>query len=135
MKDRVQFQKEVEAYTECLDISNVLKECYERYSRIKTDTHKLHSDYYAIVSHIKSQPDWEYFIDNFMDDERHVPISKFNMVRIHPNRIELRYEPICCQHDNNNIIYGICSFDDILNIEKIIEDRKAYYKENNIENK
>lgn len=128
MKDRVQFQKE--NFSSYPEISNILKQCAERYLKIRVDLELLDSERYTIMEHIKSYPDWEYFIDNFMSNDSHLPISKFNAVRVYPDKVELKYEPIHYRFDGNNCTYGVCTFDDILNIEKIIEDRKEYYKEN-----
>ena len=71
-------------------------------------------------------------IDTFLEDENapHLPFSMFNDVMVYPNKVILNYSPLHYRFDANNHTYGSCTFDDILNIKKIIEDRKAYYKAN-----
>ena len=130
--DRVKLERGLLTNSKVEDISEVMKDAADRYLKIRADQEVIESDYGAIVSHIKSYPDWEYFIDAFLDIENapHLHISMFNDVFVYPNKVILKYSPLHYRFDANNHTYGECTFDDILNIEKIIEERKAYYKEN-----
>ena len=133
MKDRVKYEQTEFANLKTENISEVMQDAADRYLKIRVDQELIESDYRVIVSHIKSYPDWEYFIDTFLDNENapHLHISMFNDVFVFANKVILNYSPLHYRFDANNHTYGSCTFDDILNIEKIIEDRKAYYKENN----
>lgn len=136
MKDRIEFERTEFANFKVENISEVMQDAADRYIKIRADQEVIESDYSAIVSHIKSHPDWEYFIDTFLDENaQYLPFSMFNDVIVYPNKVILNYSPLHYRFDANNHTYGSCTFDDIANIEKIIEDRKAYYKENNMENK
>lgn len=131
--DKVEFQREMSVHHKCNDIKQVLKDASQRYKKIQADLEIIESDYAVIVNHIKSYDGWEYFVDEF-----HKPaegcVSRmynlFNAVRVVGDIVELKYEPNHERFDGNNYTYGTCSFDDILNIEKIIVDRKRYYAEN-----
>ena len=129
MKDIVKFQRLEQQCCHCDNIENVLKSASERYKRIRADEEVLTSEYGTIVRHIKSFQDYEYFIDAFFDKGNdHIELySKFNMVRIHGNFVELKYEPIYARYDGNNYSFGVCTIDDILNIEKVIEKQKQKY--------
>lgn len=127
MRDIVKLMRQEETPCRLPDISGVMKSCSDRYRKIRADLEILDSECHCIVQHIKSYPDWEYFIDAFRDynDKKHpVLYSKFNSVRIVGNKVSLLYEPLHCRWDNNNYEFGTCTMDDIMNIESIIRDRK-----------
>lgn len=129
MKDIVKTQRLEQQCCHCDNIENVLKSASERYKRIRADEEVLIGEYGAIVRHIKSFQDYEYFIDAFFDKgNNYIELySKFNMVRIHGNFVELKYEPIYARYDGNNYSFGVCTIEDILNIDKIIEKQKQKY--------
>lgn len=129
MYDPVKFQRLEQQCRHCDNIEDVLKSASERYRKIRVDKEVLESEYAAIVRHIKSFQDYEYFIDAFFDkgNDYIEMYSKFNMVRICGNFVELKYEPICARYDGNNYSFGVCTIDDILNIEEIIENQKKKY--------
>ncbi len=131
--DRVKYERTEFANSKVENISEVMQDAADRYMKIRADQELIESDCGAIVSHIKSYPDWEYFIDAFLDDKNalHLPFSMFNDVMVYPNKVILKYSPLHYRFDANNHTYGSCTFDDIMNIEKIIEERKEYYKANN----
>jgi len=130
--DRVKIERELLTNSKVENISKVMQDAADRYMKIRTDQEVIYSDENTILLHIKSYPDWEYFIDAFLDDRNvpHFPFSMFNHVTVHPNKVILKYSPLHYRFDGNNHTYGFCTFDDILNIEKIIEERKEYYKAN-----
>ena len=129
MNDTVKFQRLEQQCNHCDNIEDVLKSASERYRKIRADEEVLIGEYGAIVRHIKSFKDYEYFIDAFFDKGNdHIELySKFNMVRMHGNFVELKYEPIYARYDRNNYSYGVCTIEDILNIEEIIENQKKKY--------
>lgn len=129
MNDPVKFQRLEQRCLRCDNIEDVLKSASERYRKIRADKEVLESECAAIVRHIKSFQDYEYFIDSIFDkgNDYVEMYSKFNMVRMHGNFVELKYEPICARYDGNNYSYGICTIEDILNIEEIIENQKKKY--------
>ena len=131
--NRVKYEQTEFANSKIENISEVMQDAADRYMKIRADQEVIESDYRAIVSHIKSYPDWEYFIDAFLDIENapHLHISMFNDVFVFVNKVILKYSPLHYRFDANNHTYGECTFEDILNIEKIIAERKAYYKANN----
>lgn len=110
------------------NIKDILKSAADNYMAIRAKLEVLGGDRWAVVSHIKSFPDWEYFIDNF--NETILSVTMFNNVQVYPDKIILRHSDL----GSEDIYFhtqdmGVCTFDDLLNIEKIIEDRKNYYKE------
>lgn len=73
-------------------------------------------------------------MDAFLEkrNERYEPremYSKFNAVRVVGDVVELKYEPIYHRYDGNNYTFGVCKFEDVLNIEQIIEEQKKKYIE------
>lgn len=129
MNDPVKFQRLEQQCLHCDNIEDVLKSASERYRKIRADKEVLEGECAAIVRHIKSFKDYEYFIDAIFDKRNdYVEMySKFNMVRMYGNFVELKYEPIYARYDRNNYSYGICTIEDILNIEEIIENQKKKY--------
>jgi hypothetical protein len=110
------------------NIKDILKSAADNYMAIRAKLEVLGGDRWAVVSHIKSFPDWEYFIDNF--NETILSVTMFNNVQVYPDKIILRHSDL----GSEDIYFhtqdmGVCTLDDLLNIEKIIEDRKNYYKE------
>lgn len=134
MKDPIKFQRQEQECNNCNYIESVLKSASNRYLKIRSDQEILKGEYSVIVKHIKSYPDYEYFLDAFLEKriKRYEPkemYSKFNAVRIVEDVVELKYEPIHHRYDGNNYTFGECKFEDILNIEKIIEEQKQKYIE------
>ena len=132
MTDQVKFQRQEQECIRCAYIESVLKSASSRYLKIRADQEILKGEYSVIVKHIKSYPDYEYFLDAFLEkrSERHEPrelYSKFNMVRIVGDVVELKYEPLYYRFDGNNYTFGVCKFEDILNIENIIKEQKQKY--------
>ena len=136
MKDPIKFQRQEQECTRCTYIESVLKSASNRYLKIRADQEVLTGEYALIVKHIKSYPDYEYFLDAFLEDyskrhnKKYEPrelYSKFNMVRIVGDVVELKYEPLHYRFDGNNYTFGVCKFEDILNIENIIEEQKQKY--------
>lgn len=136
MTDPIKFQRQEQKCIKCTYIESVLKSASNRYRKIRADQEILTGEYALIVKHIKSYPDYEYFLDAFLEDYtkrnsgEYKPkemYSKFNAVRIVGDVVELKYEPLYYRFDGNNYTFGVCKFEDILNIEKIIEEQKQKY--------
>ncbi len=129
--DRVLFYRQEAEPRRCECIKEVLESAGKRYCKIRADIEVLESEHAAIVKHIKSFPDWEYFIDNFAKEESPYAFGLFNSVQVYKTddaeMVSLFYMPSYNRHDQNNIYFGNCTFDDILNIEEIIRKRKEYY--------
>jgi len=138
MTDPIKFQRQEQECIRCTYIESALKSASDRYLKIRVDQEILKGEYSVIVKHIKSYPDYEYFLDAFLEkrSERYEPremYSKFNAVRVVGDTVELKYEPIHYRYDGNNYTFGVCKFEDILNIEQIIEKQKQKYIETNIQ--
>ena len=134
MTDPIKFQRQEQECTRCTYIESVLKSASNRYLKIRADQEVLTGEYALIVKHIKSYPDYEYFLDAFLEKrsnryETKVEYSKFNAVRVVGDVVELKYEPIHHRYDGNNYTFGVCKFEDVLNIEQIIEEQKKKYIE------
>ena len=136
MTDPIKFQRQEQACIRCTYIESVLKSASNRYRKIRADQEILTGEYALIVKHIKSYPDYEYFLDAFLEDRvkrnneeyrSREMYSKFNAVRIVGDVVELKYEPLHYRFDGNNYTFGVCKFEDILNIENIIEEQKQKY--------
>lgn len=131
--DRVKFYRQEAEPRRCDHIRDVLESAGNRYHKIRAGIEVLGGECAAIVKHIKSFPDWEYFIDNFAEEGVLCAFGMFNSVIVykHDNaeQVSLYFMPNYDRHDKNNIYFGNCTFDDIMSIEKIIENRKAYYAE------
>lgn len=136
MTDPIKFQRKEQTCVKCDHIESVLKSASNRYFKMRLDQEILKDEYCVIVKHIKSYPDYEYFLDAFLEDyskrhnKKYEPrelYSKFNAVRVVGDNIELKYEPIHYRFDGNNYTFGVCKFVDVLNIEKIIEEQKQKY--------
>lgn len=133
MTDRVKMYRSESTPYRLNGIRNVLENAGKRYVKIRADLEVLGSERIAIVGHIKSYPDWEYFVDNFTEDEHICASGLFNYVKVIKNdnseNVLMYFTPNYDIHDKNNIYFGQCTFDDILNIEEIIEKRKLFYKD------
>lgn len=110
------------------DIRNLMKSYSDHYKKIRATLEVMDGERYAIVQHIKSFPDWEYFIDNFTIGTAKVCYSKFNSIRIIGDTVALLYEPLHYRWDGNNCEFGVCKMEDVMNIASIIKERKAYYE-------
>ena len=130
--DRVKFCRQATAPLRRDDIMDILVQAGERYHKIRVDLELLSGEHAAIVSHIKSYEDWEYFIDCFSPDGCMCCFDRFNSVQVFKDGdkeiVTLMWQPNHDRHDKNNVVFGNCTFDDIVNIEKIISDRKNHYK-------
>lgn len=71
------------------------------------------------------------FLVSLCEIGSHMDMCNSVIVYKHDNAelVSLYFMPNYDRHDKNNIYFGNCTFDDIMNIEKIIENRKAYYAE------
>lgn len=105
-----------------------LKESPEIYFSIRSKIDILDTDNLLIVHHVKSFPDWEYFIDTF--NNSHIPVSMFNWVKILKDTIVLGSSQYGAY---DHFLYkemGTCNIEDLKNIENIIINRKKFYTEN-----
>lgn len=113
------------------DIRSVLEKAGKRYRRVRIELELLSGEESVIVRHIKSYPDWEYFVENFTENPTVCAFNQFNSVIVYKNEdtelVLMCFMPNHNRNDKNNIEFGRCTFDDILNIEEIIEKRKSYY--------
>lgn len=113
------------------DIRSVLEKAGKRYRRVRIELELLSGEESVIVRHIKSYPDWEYFVENFTESPTVCAFNQFNSVIVYKNEdtelVLMCFMPNYNRNDKNNIEFGRCTFDDILNIEEIIEKRKSYY--------
>lgn len=129
--DRVLFYRQEAEPRRCENIKEVLQNAGNRYHKIRVDIEVLIGENATIVKHIKSFPDWEYFIDNFTKEGTTYAFGMFNSVIVYKTddtkMVSLFYMPSYDRHDKNNIYFGNCTFDDIMNIEEIIRKRKEYY--------
>ena len=128
MIDRVKMQRMEDAPHRNPDIWNLMKSYSDHYMKIRAILEVMDGERYAIVQHIKSFEDWEYFIDNFAAETGKAFYSKFNSVRIVGDTVVLLYEPLHYRWDENNCKFGVCKMEDVMNIASIIEERKAYYE-------
>ena len=128
MTDKVEFQRSEQKCLPYSNIGDIVRSASDIYLKIRVDLEMLDMKCSSIVRHIKSYPDWEYFLDAFTEGGRDImEYSKFNAVRVFNNVVEMKYEPIGARFDGNNFSFGVCSVEDILNIEEIIENRKRKY--------
>jgi hypothetical protein len=130
--DRVEFFRQENRPIRQDDIKSLLDSAGSRYAKIRADEELLSGEYGAIVKHIKSFDDWEYFIDTFVSyAEQFCCSGMFNAVQVYKSGdteiVTLMWQPNHDRHDKNTVVFGNCSFDDILNIEEIIRKRKEYY--------
>ena len=134
--DSVKIQRRFQQGVRSNNILDTIRSASDRYLKIRSDIELLDGEHFAIMRHIRSYPDYEYFLDfvfkrhtSKSDTQRTaiMPYYKFNAVRVIGDAIELRYEPLHYRFDNNNFIYGVCSVEDILNIEDIIKVQKSKY--------
>lgn len=107
-----------------MQIRRVLELAGDRYRRIRVDLELLSGEHSAIVKHIKSYDNWEYFIEHFADDGCVCCFDMFNAVCVFKDgdmeTVSLYYMPNHDRNDKNNVYFGTCGFDDVLNIEEII---------------
>lgn len=131
MTDRVTFCRQETRPMRWDDIRGVLEKAGKRYRRVRVELELLSGEEGVIVRHIKSYPDWEYFVENFTESSTVCAFNQFNSVIVYKNEdnelVWLCFMPNHDKNDKNNIKFGCCTFDDILNIEEIIEKRKSYY--------
>ena len=67
---------------------------------------------------------WSYkYYKTKRDNSDSVVVYKHDDIEL----VSLFFMPNHDRHDQNNIYFGNCTFDDILNIEEIIRKRKEYY--------
>ena len=134
--DAVQFQREEQQGRRYNNIPEVIQSASKRYLKIRSDLEVLESEKAAIVKHIKSYEDYEYFLDYVFEKylektnkryEERQPYYIFNAVEVYNDMIVLKYEPLHARFDGNNFTYGVCSTEDIVNIEDIIKTEKAKY--------
>lgn len=138
--DIVKFQRQCLAPLRDEKISETLERAAERYMKIRADIILLEAEKEAIVSHIRSFEDWEYFLDAFSDIyQPDVPYEKFNSVSVYSVRDEGGYgkDIVCLEYDERGcgatksakcVTFGCCTFKDLLDIESIITERKRYYE-------
>lgn len=126
--DRVKFADGTNAPIRLDNPMAALNTAAECYMKTRAALELLDSARAAIARHIRSYEGWEYFIDAF-NTEGPKPYWMFNTVRVYSNGngndlVELLHEPLGYRHDANNILFGTCSFKDVLDIERIIWERK-----------
>lgn len=138
--DNVKSQRQCLAPRRDEKIGETLERAAERYMKIRADIILLEAEKQAIVSHIRSFEDWEYFIDAFTDNSHpNALYEKFNSVSVYSvkddagfgkDMVCLEYDPDGCRATKSAgcACFGSCTFDDLLNIENIIAERKQYYE-------
>lgn len=138
--DIVKFQRQCLAPLRDEKIGETLERAAERYMKIRADIVLLEAEKQAIVSHIRSFEDWEYFIDAFSDIYRpDVPYEKFNSVSVYSVKDDggCGKDMVCLEYDERGcgatksakcVTFGCCTFKDLLDIESIIAERKRYYE-------
>ena len=79
MTDPIKFQRQEQECTRCTYIESVLKSASNRYLKIRADQEVLTGEYALIVKHIKSYPDYEYFLDAFWKNAAIVMKQKWSI--------------------------------------------------------
>lgn len=136
-RDIVKLARQESARHRLDNVRDALEQAADCYRSIRAFVEVMDGTRSAIAGHIKSHEDWEYFLDAFRDenDIETLQFEKFNTVRCYSDgekgtsRVELLYEPLNSRYDGNNILFGVCTFEDIENIEGIIRERKGMYND------